>query len=602
MRTIGHLRTGQVWHRLRYAWRRRRWQAHATEIDARYRERADQLPPLRWDHPGLARVAAWRASERPLAAALATAGDALTGRFELLGRSESFGARVDWFRPDLDAGTRLWKTLLHEFGWGVDLARAAQAERDPRYRKRLFELARSWRQAAPIGCPGFALDAWNARAVATRLMHWAVAGRLLGLAGGDPDADWLGREIGLHGLFLRDNLELDLRGNHLFRDAVGLVFADELVGGVPDALAWLERQVAEQLLPDGCHEERAPFYHALCTRDLLEVALLLGDARPAWLERALARTSGFLAAIALGDGEIPLLGDGWLGEVDTPVLLRAAGELVAPAGPRFPERHGGLVPLHAPPWRVVVRAGRHAPDAQMGHAHGDLLSFDASWGATRVVTDTGTLLYDPGPERERVRSTAAHNTLAIDGEEQLEAWGSFRVGRRGRARVVTRGRLGTWQWLAASHDAWRRLPGSPIHHRLLAVGEPGILVLDAVLGEGRHHLESHLHRHPDSQGQSLEIAALGAAARCETAPLHERFGETREMQRLVVEETASLPWTGGWWIAPGASHDAGATLEPDADLLCARLARAGVALKWRPGRADGVEVVSLCSATRGSAK
>ena len=127
--------------------------------------------------------------------------------------------------------------MLHEFGYATDLARAAVGQDDARYRKRLFELARDWRDAAPIGCRDFALDAWNARVVATRLMHWAVAGQRLGLAAGDSDADWLGREIGAHGLFLRDNLELDLRGNHLFRDAVGLVFADELVGGVPDALA-----------------------------------------------------------------------------------------------------------------------------------------------------------------------------------------------------------------------------------------------------------------------------------------------------------------------------------------------------------------------------
>ena len=97
---------------------------------------------------------------------------------------------------------------------------------DARYAECLFTLARSWREAAPIGCRDFARDAWNTRAAANRLMHWAVAGALLGPLRGD-DGDWLGREIGLHGLFVRDNLELDLKGNHLFRDAVALVFAND---------------------------------------------------------------------------------------------------------------------------------------------------------------------------------------------------------------------------------------------------------------------------------------------------------------------------------------------------------------------------------------
>jgi len=586
-------------HRLRYRWRRSRWERDPEAIDARYRKRAAALPRLRWDHPGLARVAAYRVAARPEALALAAARDALAGRFDFLGRRIDFGAEVDWFRADLDAGTRLWKTLLHEFGYATDLARASLASGDPRFRERWLELARHWRAAAPIGCRDFALDAWNARAVATRAMHWAVAGAVLGLRADDPDADWLGREIGLHGIFLRDNLELDLRGNHLFRDAVGLVFAETLVGGVPDALALLERQVVEQLLPDGGHEERAPLYHALCTQDLLEARLLLGDASPDWLREALARMVGFLEAIVLGDGEIPLLGDGWLGEVPTPHLLGAARPLEPPIPPAAPERHSGLVPLHAGPWRLVVRAGAHAPDEQMGHAHADLLSFDASHARGRIVSDTGTLLYDPGPDRQRMRGTAAHNTLRIDGEEQLEAWGSFRVGRRGRARAVARGRTGTWSWLSASHDAYCRLPGRPAHHRLVAVGEPGILVLDAVFGSGPHRIESHLHQHPQSDDEGVEIVALGGTARVEPAPLHERFGETREMRRHALDVQTEIPWIGGWWIARSAPLEVELRLADDRVIL--RLANPEVGLIWRPHCTDVQEAFSLCSASGGSA-
>ena len=45
----------------------------------------------------------------------------------------------------------------------------------------------------------------------------------------------------------------------------------------------VSRQVAEQILPDGCHVERAPMYHAVCLKDLIEVQLLLGAASPVWL-------------------------------------------------------------------------------------------------------------------------------------------------------------------------------------------------------------------------------------------------------------------------------------------------------------------------------
>jgi uncharacterized heparinase superfamily protein len=220
---VAHLRPGQIAHRLRYTLRRALWERRGAAIDARYRDRAARLGPARWDHPGIAAVAAFRAGR--IDEASSRARDALDGRFTFLGECREMGRDVAWFRPDLDAGTRLWKTHLHEFAYAEDLARAATASGDAAYRERFFALARSWRDAAPIGCPGFALDAWNARAVATRMVHWTVAASILRLRAGDSDADWLGRELAVHALFLRDNLELDLLGNHLLRDAVGLVFA-----------------------------------------------------------------------------------------------------------------------------------------------------------------------------------------------------------------------------------------------------------------------------------------------------------------------------------------------------------------------------------------
>lgn len=553
LRTAAHLAPGQIWHRIRLTARRALWERRTQRTDARYRERAAPLRPARFDHPGLARVAAHR-TEGCAEALERTARDALAGRFTFLNRTLDLGREVDWHRPDLDVGTRLWKTHLHEFSYAPALAVAHSRAPEAGFRARLFELVSSWAEASPIGRPGFALDAWNARAVATRLVHWAVAGSLFGLSTDDPEGRQLGTAIAFHGLFLRDNLELDLRGNHLLRDTAGLVFANELVGGVPDALAWLERQVREQVLPDGCHAERTPMYHAICLQDLLEVHLLLGSRAPGWLTDAVARMAGLLDYLLLGDGDLPLLGDGWLGEVDPNHLLAACRDATdALATPVDPERHGGLVALRSGAVRAVLRAGPHGPDYMLGHAHADLLSFDLSLGSRRVVTDTGTALYDPGPERQHLRSTAAHNTVQIDGEEQLEAWDSFRVGRRGRARVIAQGDDGAWNWVWAASDAFQWLSGRPLHARLLAVSEGAALVLDAVTGTGAHAIASRLHLHPDRPDTETRVVALGAEAKRGKAPYHERFGETRDMTCLEVAATAGLPWVGGWLILLGAA-------------------------------------------------
>jgi uncharacterized heparinase superfamily protein len=604
LRTARHLEASQLWQRARLTLRRAWWERLGERAHARLAAEAAALPAARLAHPGLGRVAALRERLADPAESRRSADDALAGRFTFLSQTRSFGERVAWFDPALDTGTRLWKTLLHEFPYALDLAWAARATGDPRYRARCLALMRSWSAEATVGRPGFARDSWNARAVATRLVSWALAAHVLGLEpdARDGDGGFVARAVTLHGHFLAGNLERDIRANHLLRDAVGLVFAHELVGAWPAALALLEAEVAEQVLADGCHYERAAHYHAIALQDLLEVRALLAERSPAWLESAIARMAGFLAYLLPEDGELPLLGDTWQSEPPPRRLLAEAGAAEPPA-PGAPERASGLVVLRAGPVHAVIRAGAHGPDFQLGHAHADLLSFEASVGPRRLVTDTGTGVYDAGPVRDWLRSTAAHNTVQLDGAELLEAWGSFRSGRRGRAHVVARGRTEAVDWVHAAHDAWSFLPGRPRHDRLLAVSKDRILVLDWIRGAGRHRIRSALHLHPAFPSLEGRLVPLGAPlGELRQVPLHERFNQTREMTEAALEADAELPWAGGFVLGV-AGPEGDWQMAVEAGEIVARAPRRGLELRWRAGSSQRESAVTVrgFEATHGSA-
>jgi uncharacterized heparinase superfamily protein len=589
LHTVAHLRPSQVAHRVRLTVRRKLWSLRPAMIDARYAERAAAIAPPRFDHAGLVAVAALRTARRDRGAATRVAEDALAGRFTLLGETRDLAngtnadgsVRVAWDRPDLMQAL-LWKTHLHESAWAVDLALAARVGGDRRLRDGCFALLRDWARAEPIAKPGFHRVAWNERVVATRLVHWSVAGAVLHLRDGDPDADWLGREIVRHALFLRDNLALDLLANHLFRDCFALAFADGLARCVPDALPLFENQVREQILADGCHVERCPMYHAVCTEDLLALRVLFGDTAPGWLRDALARATGFLEGSLLGDGDLALLGDGWRGEVDVAALRDDARRFETPRVPAHPEAVSGIATLARGALRLVARVGPHGPDHQLGHAHADLLSFDLSHGPTRVVTDTGTAAYAAGPVRTHLRSTAAHNTIELDGRELLEAWSSFRSGRRGRATALARGRDARFDWLAAVHDGYAWLAGAPLHHRLWLLGGDVVFVVDALRGGGGHAIASRLHLHPASDALALAAVSLAGACVEERAPLHERFGETLPMRRLVAREDAALPWVGGWALRFGDAAPP-PVVSQDGDAVTMRDAALGLVVTWRVG-------------------
>ncbi len=101
-------------------------------------------------------------------------------------------------------------------------------------------------------------------------------------------------------------------------------------------------------------------------------------------------------------------------------------------------------------------AGPIGPDYLPGHGHGDMFSYELSLDGRRVVVDGGTSTYEAGPERDWVRSTRAHNTVEIAGEDQCEFFGAFRVGRRGRPRDVAAEVTADGLHVAGWHDGYRQ--------------------------------------------------------------------------------------------------------------------------------------------------
>jgi uncharacterized heparinase superfamily protein len=298
-------------------------------------------------------------------------------------------------------------------------------------------------------------------------------------------------------------LEWDLRANHLMRDLVGLAVAGRFFAGEA-ADAWLAlatrlavAQVDEQVLPDGGHFERSPRYQLDVMNDLLTLYAVLDEA-PAG--RALGDAWGAMAeALAWlrhPDGDLALLNDCTLAGPETIARVFAAGSAMLgrpiDASRRLGARHfpvTGVAVLQADPWSVFFDAGEIGPDVQPGHAHADTLTLECSFKDRRLVVDPGCYAYDDDARRRYDRSTEAHNTVSIDGEDSSEVWSVFRVGRRARPLAVEVAHE-TIHWRAAgSHDGYDHLPGSPRHRREIQVEGRQLQLVDRITGT-----ESHVYR------------------------------------------------------------------------------------------------------------
>jgi uncharacterized heparinase superfamily protein len=315
-------------------------------------------------------------------------------------------------------------------------------------------------------------------------------------------------------LALERRLEKELLANHLLKNAKALVFAGALLEA-PESDRWrnlgqqiLREQIAEQILPDGGHIERSPMYHAWILDDLLDIQHLFESCPPDSPECALEVSQGinrmgrYLNQIIHPDGEIPLFNDSQL-DVTRPTaqILSDAGAPLANSSQSGIEVKAMCDTGYATIRDTVAQSflvfdcGPLGPDYQPGHGHSDVLSYELTLKGRRVIVDTGVSSYERGPERHYERSTAAHNTIRVDGLEQAEIWGGFRVGRRPAVSPIRCGEIAGCQFVRGTHFGYKHL--SVVHSRTIVrlKGDSWVFV-DTLSGQGRHKVESFIHLHP----------------------------------------------------------------------------------------------------------
>jgi uncharacterized heparinase superfamily protein len=319
--------------------------------------------------------------------------------------------------------------------------------------------------------------------------------------------------LAAHAGFLRRHLEADVGGNHLVKNLKALIglavfFADDRL--LEQALNRLTGQLTVQILPDGGHYERAPGYHCQVLADLIDIADLVravGQTPEPELPLAIRRMRRWLAGVLSPGGDVPLHNDGYPVGTDLLAVLRPGPP---PGGPLLVLPDTGLVRATAGGWRLLADVGLPCPDELPAHAHADTFGCLVHVDGAPLLVDTGTSTYAPGSRRNYERSTAAHNTVEVDGRDSTEVWGAFRAARRARVRdVVTQIAAGAVT-IEASHDGFRGLPGRPRHRRRWSLTETGLQVDDLVTGRGRHAIVIRWHLVPGSAIRLNEGAAVVA--------------------------------------------------------------------------------------------
>ncbi len=416
------------------------------------------------------------------------------------------------------------------------------------------------------------------------------------------------RSLFAHGRFIAANLENTgpVRSNHYLSDLVGLLFLGVLFRGAPEADAWKGIAIAEivaeagvQTHPDGVDYEASIAYHRLKTEIYLTALLLMersGFRLPGLRDRVRGMID-FVAHYTRPDGTAPPIGDDddgrlqILGEYDAdrrdhryllavaacaygdPRLMSLAGErweeafwffgerciemLESTAGRPMPVVTGrvypqaGIAVLRHEDMHAVLDAGEVGLKGLGAHAHNDTLSVVLQAAGRDLVVDPGVGAYTPDRAlRDRFRSTAAHATVRVDGQEINPLPDRpFELPGIDAPRILRFDSRGGFDMVEAEHSGYMRLADPVLHRRVLLLNkkERRFVIEDHLEGRETHRLEWFF---PLAPGTEAVFDDADQGARC-------RAGGVR-----FAIQPALLPGGARGWVADALFSPSYGRVEP----------------------------------------
>lgn len=473
---------------------------------------------------------------------------------------------MHWSRlPDFGHGDIkvIWEPS--RFGFTYALVRAYWRSGDERYADCFWRLVEDWRHHNP---PQQGVNWKCGQETSLRVMAWCFG--LYGFLDAPvttPDrVAMLAQMIAVSGQRIEANLgyALSQRNNHGISEGMGLWTIGLLFPEFTHAERWQARgrQVLEQLATeliyeDGSFVQHSVNYHRLMLHDYIW-ALRLGELHAAplsdavyarvakageWLHQIMETSTGRVPWYGQTDGAhiLPLTNCDYLdmrpvvqathyatqttraypsGPWDESLLwLFGPAALAAPHEPvpqtDLQAQAGGYYTLRNPDGFAFMRCAAYRD--RPGQA--DMLHVDLWHKGQCIAGDAGTFSYNaPAPWNNPLAGTTVHNTVVVDGLDQMDRAGKFlwlpwvhgQVHAWGRSRT---GLLGYWQ---GEHDGYTRLP-DPVRHRraVISLGRGRWLILDHLRAPVEHAYRLHwllhvpvLREHAPQRTVELDLGAI----------------------------------------------------------------------------------------------
>lgn len=416
--------------------------------------------------------------------------------FNFLNQSESF-SEIGWHNTGKKI-SKLWRYNQHYFN---DL-NSIDANKCKKFYEKLIE---NWIDENPLGIG----VGWEPYPTSIRIVNW-----IKWQYSGNKLSDRCLRSLTLQSRWLSKRVEWHILGNHLFANAKALLFAGlffldkESENWLKTGLKIVNDELEEQILNDGGNFERSPMYHSIFLEDLLDIIniskVYSSNIKETDIDKWIKVAKNMLKwmeTMLHPDGEISFFNDTTLNNSSNLDQLKRYSERLGIKYnyTKFKKiehlNNSGYLRLSFNKAVLILDVAPIGPDYLPGHAHADTLSFELSVFGKRLMVNGGISEYEISKNRHSERSTKAHNTVEINGENSSEVWSAFRVARRAYPFDLKIEKSDKFLGVSCKHDGYKRLNGSPIHKREWKLFETSLIIKDSIKGTFKTAY-AYFHLHP----------------------------------------------------------------------------------------------------------
>jgi hypothetical protein len=406
------------------------------------------------------------------------------------------------------------------FGWAYTLGRAYYLSGDERYAEAFWAHTERFLKANP---PNLGPNWMSGQEVALRIFAFAFAAQVFADSPhSTPQRQaHLAQALAAHAKRIPPTLlyARAQNNNHLLSEAAGLLTAGLALPHHPRAhrwrnlgWKWFNRGIKMQISDEGVYVQQSTNYHRLMLQLALWVHALeqtgqasgrispeaKGELQQAtrWLLALTDEQTGRVPNLGPNDGAYilpltirpfhdyrPVLQAAALAFLGQPAFESGPGDEIrlwfcpkdeietarrgapSPQGTPRAQRIKTEIKLDREPNKLAIRGNNswaylRAAELHGRPGHADQLHLDLWWRDLNLTQDAGTFLYNADPPWDNALTHAAvHNTVTVEGRDQMTRAGRFLYVDKAQAHIVSEDQAddGSWMRLTAEHNGYHDL-------------------------------------------------------------------------------------------------------------------------------------------------